>query len=53
VAPGLFEAELHYLREQEWAFDAEAVLWRRSKLGLHYSEAQRAAVAAWMAARST
>ncbi|PND39298.1 glycerol-3-phosphate dehydrogenase [Paucibacter aquatile] len=48
VAPGLFEAELRYLREHEWARDAEAVLWRRSKLGLHYSEAERAAVAAWL-----
>jgi glycerol-3-phosphate dehydrogenase len=47
VAPGLYEAELRYLREHEWAADAQAVLWRRSKLGLHYSEAQRAAVAAW------
>ena len=25
------------------------VLWRRSKLGLHYSDAQRAAVIDWMA----
>jgi len=50
VAPGLYEAELRYLREHEWAADAQAVLWRRSKLGLHYSEAQRAAVAAWFLA---
>ncbi len=47
VAPGLFEAELHYLREHEWACSAEDVLWRRSKLGLHYGEAERSAVAAW------
>jgi glycerol-3-phosphate dehydrogenase len=47
VAPGLFEAELHYLHDQEWACSAEDVLWRRSKLGLHYGEAERAAVAAW------
>ncbi|NCT84369.1 MAG: glycerol-3-phosphate dehydrogenase [Comamonadaceae bacterium] len=48
VAPGLFEAELHHLVEQEWARSAEDVLWRRSKLGLHYTAAQRAAVADWM-----
>ncbi|WP_433693863.1 glycerol-3-phosphate dehydrogenase [Paraburkholderia phenoliruptrix] len=34
-APGLFEAELAYLRNVEWARSAEDVLWRRSKLGLH------------------
>ncbi|MCE4540457.1 glycerol-3-phosphate dehydrogenase [Pelomonas sp. P7] len=46
VAPGLFEAELRHLVEREWARSAEDVLWRRSKLGLHYDAAQRAAVAA-------
>jgi len=50
VAPGLFDAELRYLAAEEWARSAEDVLWRRSKLGLHYSEAQRAAVAEWFAA---
>ncbi|WP_157451269.1 glycerol-3-phosphate dehydrogenase [Caldimonas taiwanensis] len=49
VAPGLYEAELHYLCTHEWATEAEDVLWRRSKLGLHYSEAQRQAVAQWFA----
>lgn len=32
---GLYEAELAYLRNHEWARTAEDVLWRRSKLGLH------------------
>ncbi len=49
VAPGLFEAELVYLHLHEWARCADDVLWRRTKLGLHYSEAQRAAVARWCA----
>ncbi|MFL6696826.1 MAG: glycerol-3-phosphate dehydrogenase [Vitreoscilla sp.] len=49
VAPGLYECELHYLHEHEWARGAEDVLWRRSKLGLHYSAEERAAVAAWCA----
>jgi len=48
VAPGLWEAELHYLRQHEWAHTAEDVLWRRSKLGLHYSPAQQQAVAQWL-----
>jgi hypothetical protein len=37
VAPGLYEAELRYLCDQEWARSADDVLWRRTKLGLHYS----------------
>ena len=47
VAPGLFEAELNYLHDHEWARSADDVLWRRSKLGLHLSAAQRTAVAEW------
>jgi glycerol-3-phosphate dehydrogenase len=49
VAPGLFEAELHYLHEHEWARNADDVLWRRSKLGLHLSAPAQAAVADWCA----
>jgi glycerol-3-phosphate dehydrogenase len=51
VAPSLHEAELEHLARDEWALSAEDVLWRRSKLGLHYDAAQRAAVAAWFAGR--
>ncbi len=49
VAPGLHEAELRYLRDHEWACCADDVLWRRSKLGLHFTAAERAAVADWWA----
>ena len=51
VAPGLFEAELDYLREREWASSADDVLWRRSKLGLSYSAAERARVSRWCESR--
>jgi glycerol-3-phosphate dehydrogenase len=51
IAPGLFEAELDYLRREEWAVAPEDVLWRRSKLGLHYSREQRAAVASFFSDR--
>ena len=51
IAPGLFERELQYLVDHEWARSAEDVLWRRSKLGLHYTAAQQAAVARWLDAR--
>jgi len=47
VAPGLFEAELSYLHDHEWARNADDVLWRRSKLGLQLSATERGAVAGW------
>jgi glycerol-3-phosphate dehydrogenase len=42
---GLTEREVGYLMQREWARSAEDVLWRRSKCGLHMSEAQRSRVA--------
>ncbi|MGS0893582.1 glycerol-3-phosphate dehydrogenase [Burkholderia stagnalis] len=54
IAPGIFDAELRYLRDVEWATCAQDVLWRRSKLGLHVApgtlDASTAAVDAWFAA---
>jgi len=47
VAPGLHEAELRYLHENEWARSVDDVLWRRTKLGLHLSAAEREAVEQW------
>ena len=44
---GLYEAELAYLRDKEFARTGEDVLWRRTKLGLILSEAQAKAVEAW------
>jgi glycerol-3-phosphate dehydrogenase len=32
---GLYEAEVGYLVDHEWARTAEDILWRRSRLGLH------------------
>jgi glycerol-3-phosphate dehydrogenase len=48
VAPGLHEAELDYLRREEWATTGDDVLWRRSKLGLHYDAHERERVTGWM-----
>lgn len=48
---GLFEAELRYLIDEEFARSAEDILWRRSKLGLHMDPAQRCTLARWMAGR--
>ncbi len=47
VAPGLHAGELQHLHDEEWARCADDVLWRRSKLGLHLSTAERGAVQAW------
>ena len=41
IGAGLTRAEVDYLRANEWAADAEDVLWRRTKLGLHMSDAER------------
>jgi glycerol-3-phosphate dehydrogenase len=48
IAPGVFEAELQYLRREEWATRADDVLWRRSKLGLHLGSAESARIGAWL-----
>jgi glycerol-3-phosphate dehydrogenase len=45
----LTAAEVRYLMQTEWAQSADDVLWRRSKLGLRFSQAQRAALEDFMA----
>jgi glycerol-3-phosphate dehydrogenase len=45
----LTEAEVRYLMAKEWALDADDVLWRRSKLGLRFSDVERAALQRFMA----
>ncbi|AUG55769.1 glycerol-3-phosphate dehydrogenase [Thalassospira marina] len=45
----VYENELRYLMEQEWARSADDVLWRRSKLGLHVSKDTATAIANWFA----
>jgi glycerol-3-phosphate dehydrogenase len=40
----LTAAEVRYLMKEEWAQTAEDVLWRRSKLGLRFSAAERVAL---------
>ncbi|NHT77329.1 homodimeric glycerol 3-phosphate dehydrogenase (quinone) [Rhizobium sp. PP-F2F-G38] len=41
----LYEAEVRYLIEQEWARTAEDILWRRTKLGLNLSGTEASALA--------
>lgn len=44
---GLTEQEAKYLTEHEWAKQAEDILWRRTKCGLHMSEQERKAFTDW------
>jgi glycerol-3-phosphate dehydrogenase len=46
----LTEREVGWLMEREWAQTAEDVLWRRTKLGLRFGEAEVARLGAFMAA---
>lgn len=47
----VFEVELEYLCVCEWASCAEDVLWRRSKLGLHVSDATKSEIEKWFKER--
>ena len=44
---GLYEIEIRWLIDREFACTAEDILWRRSKLGLHMSKAEQQSVAQW------
>ena len=49
IGGDFYERELKYLVEQEWACTVEDVLWRRTKLGLRFDQAQQDLVASLMA----
>jgi len=49
---GLSEAEVDYLRREEWARTPEDILWRRTKLGLRLDAAQQAALADYLGGKS-
>ena len=51
IAQGADNLRIEFLRREEWARTAEDVLWRRTKCGLHMSEAERAAFSQYMAGR--
>ncbi len=44
---GLYEIEIRWLIDREFACTAEDVLWRRTKLGLHMSGAEKQSVEHW------
>lgn len=43
----LYEAELRWMRDHEWAVNAEDALYRRSKMGLFLDPSQQQAVQEW------
>ena len=46
----LYAREIDYFMHHEWAHEADDVLWRRTKAGLHLQEVDRVKVAAYMKA---
>lgn len=50
---GLTAAEVDYLIAAEWARDAEDVLWRRTKLGLHFTAPETARLVAYITERTS
>nr|WP_240346117.1 glycerol-3-phosphate dehydrogenase [Pectobacterium brasiliense] len=45
----LYEAELRYLVEKEWAVMLDDVIWRRTKLGMRFDDAQKQRISDWLA----
>jgi glycerol-3-phosphate dehydrogenase len=45
---GLWQAEVDYLVQYEWATTADDILWRRTKLGLTCSSAEKAQLSAYL-----
>ena len=52
-AGDLTEAEVRYLIENEWAHNADDILWRRSKLGLLATPDERKSLDAFVASLAT
>jgi glycerol-3-phosphate dehydrogenase len=42
---GLYQREVEYLIQQEWAVDLEDIIWRRSKLSLHLTAKEKSGLA--------
>jgi glycerol-3-phosphate dehydrogenase len=45
---GLYQKEVDYLIQQEWAITSEDILWRRTKLGLFLTDIEKKFFAKWM-----
>jgi len=45
---GLYQREVNYLVQTEWALSADDILWRRTKLGLGMSNQEIAGLSTWL-----
>jgi len=50
-APGLYQAEIDYLMDYEFALTADDIIWRRTRQGIRMSSSQRTALAEYVDAR--
>ncbi|PCI32854.1 MAG: glycerol-3-phosphate dehydrogenase [Alphaproteobacteria bacterium] len=48
IGPGLYDYEVEFLIRTEWARTAEDILWRRTKLGLTWSDTDVAQLEKWL-----
>ncbi|MCD6055837.1 MAG: glycerol-3-phosphate dehydrogenase [Gammaproteobacteria bacterium] len=48
ISEKLYEREIRYLQEHEWALTAEDILWRRTKLGLITTSEMRETLRRWL-----
>ncbi len=48
IGPGLYDYEARFLITREWAITADDILWRRTKLGLTWSDENVAQLEEWL-----
>jgi len=53
LGPQLYAQEVDYLCREEWATQPDDILWRRTKLGLAFDEADKARLQGYLPARPT
>ncbi|MCF7202714.1 glycerol-3-phosphate dehydrogenase [Pseudomonas sp. JM10B5a] len=49
LGPGLYRVEVDYLVAEEWASQADDILWRRTKLGLAFNDEDKARLRQYLA----
>ncbi|WP_312713688.1 glycerol-3-phosphate dehydrogenase C-terminal domain-containing protein, partial [Stutzerimonas nitrititolerans] len=49
IGQGLYTREVDYLRRQEWATRPDDILWRRTKLGLVFTDQETARLQHYLA----
>lgn len=52
-AAGLYQKEIEYLMQHEWAKTSDDILWRRTKLGLYFSAGDAKKLNDWLLQKTT